>query len=628
MCSSDLGANPNSESYEVGFTNGGTNTAWPQQPHNSTAHGPWADNLTTPAQTSHTDYGLLVGGPTSNNDQFQDVRSEYQYTEGAMDYNAMFSGALAALTQSNGGTPIANFPKAELPNRPQQYIQASVNNQSTNFIELKVLINNQSAWPAQPMPNASFRYYFTLDAGETASQITLSSSYNQCNALGTPTQFSGTTYYVTVNCSNLDIEPVGEADYTNADWQAQVQVRITFPQAHNPAEDWSFQGIPSTAGATPATVSDIPLYSGNTLVWGSGPSPAAGPSTPHSLTAGSVTTTGSTLSWTASTAGTYPIAGYDVYSSAGRLVAQVPATTTSYAVTGLNANRTSPYGYYVDAVDTQGTASAASNIAQFITAPFTSLTAQSATAPGTPGTPVPTSLSSSAATLTWGASTPGANTISGYDVYELYPTVQLVTIASATTTSYALTGLSSGTAYGYEVAALDSTGRISTVTAATAFTTLGGPGSGPTPTPTATPTATPSATPTATPTASASPTATPTQSSTPTAPPSTGPTGAPGTCTATFSVTNSWSGGFQASVTVTAGSTPITGWTVGWTFPTGEAITSLWNGAYTVSGQAVTVTNENYNGSLAAGANTSFGFTASNPGSTTAPASVSCKAVG
>ena len=65
-----LGQNPNNMSYEVGFTNDGTNTAWSQYPHNSTAHDSWADNLTTPTQTRHLDYGLLVGGPTAANDQF------------------------------------------------------------------------------------------------------------------------------------------------------------------------------------------------------------------------------------------------------------------------------------------------------------------------------------------------------------------------------------------------------------------------------------------------------------------------------------------------------------------------------------------------------------------------------
>jgi endoglucanase len=621
-----LGDNPNNESYEVGYTDAGANSNWPQQPHNSTAHGSWADNLTTPAQTRHTDYGLLVGGPTSANDQFQDVRSEYQYTEGALDYNALFSGALAALTEQKGGTPLADFPGAELPDGPQQYVQAGINNEGSNFIELKVLIDNQSAWPAQPMPDASFRYYFTLDPGESASQITLSSSYDQCNAPSGPTQFSGSTYYITVNCSNLNIEPVGEDDYTNDDWQAQVQVRITFPQAHNPAGDWSFQGIPSTSGATPVTVADIPLYSGNTLVWGTGPAAAAGPGAPAGLAASAVTGTGATLSWTASTAGTYPIAGYDVYSSAGRLVGTVGAGTTSYTLSGLNAMRTSPYGYYVEAVDTQGTASSASNIAQFITASFTSQSADAATAPGTPGTPVATAVGASGASLQWGASTAGAAAVSGYDVYELTPAAQLVAKVPAGTTSYALTGLSAGTAYGYEVAALDGTGRISTVTAATAFTTAG---SSSTPTASASPSASASASASSSPSTSpsASPSTSPSASPSASASASATATGGPAACTAAYSITSTWSGGFQASVTVTAGSSAVTGWTVAFTLPAGEAVTNLWDGTESASGQSVTVANAAYNGALSAGAATSFGFTGSDTAAPTVPA-VTCTATG
>src|SRR5580698_8048643 len=43
-----LGQNPNAMSYEVGFTNDGTNTAWSQYPHNAPADDSWDDNLTTP----------------------------------------------------------------------------------------------------------------------------------------------------------------------------------------------------------------------------------------------------------------------------------------------------------------------------------------------------------------------------------------------------------------------------------------------------------------------------------------------------------------------------------------------------------------------------------------------------
>jgi len=78
-------------------------------------------------------------------------------------------------------------------------------------------------------------------------------------------------------------------------------------------------------------------------------------------------------------------------------------------------------------------------------------------------------------------------------------------------------------------------------------------------------------------------------------------------------VTSSWSGGWQGEVTVKAGSAAINGWTV-----TGSisGITQLWSGTLTTSGSTITVKNLNWNGSLAAGASTTFGFTSSSTAST------------
>jgi endo-1,4-beta-xylanase len=108
--------------------------------------------------------------------------------------------------------------------------------------------------------------------------------------------------------------------------------------------------------------------------------------------------------------------------------------------------------------------------------------------------------------------------------------------------------------------------------------------------------------------------------------PSTSPSGSPvGGCTASYSVTNQWPGGFQVTVTVRNGSTPRTSWQVAWSFPSGQLITQLWNASYTQSGSAVTARNLTYNGTLAADASTSFGFTASWTGANGAPTSVTCQ---
>ncbi|WP_217708578.1 cellulose binding domain-containing protein [Nonomuraea rhodomycinica] len=107
---------------------------------------------------------------------------------------------------------------------------------------------------------------------------------------------------------------------------------------------------------------------------------------------------------------------------------------------------------------------------------------------------------------------------------------------------------------------------------------------------------------------------TPPPSPTPTPTPT--PTPVPGACSATIETVNSWQGGFQSTVTVRAGSAPVDGWTVKWTWPGGQSISSLWNGTQSGSGSAVTVRNAPYNGSVAAGASTTFGFTANGTAAT------------
>ncbi|MFI5916844.1 cellulose binding domain-containing protein [Dactylosporangium sp. NPDC051541] len=102
-------------------------------------------------------------------------------------------------------------------------------------------------------------------------------------------------------------------------------------------------------------------------------------------------------------------------------------------------------------------------------------------------------------------------------------------------------------------------------------------------------------------------------STTPTTTTPTTTTPTPGTsagCSATYKTTNSWAGGFQGEVTVKAGSAAITGWTVQWTLAGGQSISQVWNGRLSTSGTTAAVNNETYNGALAAGASTTFGFTA------------------
>jgi cellulase/cellobiase CelA1 len=107
-------------------------------------------------------------------------------------------------------------------------------------------------------------------------------------------------------------------------------------------------------------------------------------------------------------------------------------------------------------------------------------------------------------------------------------------------------------------------------------------------------------------------------------PPSTPP--ADRGCTATYAVTGQWQGGFQASVTVTAGSSPIGGWSVTWQYANGQTVTQVWSATVTAAGANVTARNVGYNGALGAGASTEFGFLGTWNGANAAPTPIACAA--
>ncbi|WP_063762319.1 cellulose-binding domain-containing protein [Streptomyces sp. NRRL F-5123] len=99
----------------------------------------------------------------------------------------------------------------------------------------------------------------------------------------------------------------------------------------------------------------------------------------------------------------------------------------------------------------------------------------------------------------------------------------------------------------------------------------------------------------------------------------TGGTGSGPGCTASY-VPSTWSGGFTANVTVTdTGSTAVNGWTVAFTLPSGQAVTSAWNATISPASGAVTATNLSYNAQIPAGGSQSFGFQGSYTGSFAQP---------
>ena len=97
------------------------------------------------------------------------------------------------------------------------------------------------------------------------------------------------------------------------------------------------------------------------------------------------------------------------------------------------------------------------------------------------------------------------------------------------------------------------------------------------------------------------------------------PASAASGCTVGYTVSSQWPGGFGASVTIKNLGDPVTSWTLVWSFTAGQQVTQAWNTALTQSGAQVTAKNAGYNGSLATGASTTFGFNGSWTGTNPVP---------
>ncbi|MEV4770503.1 extracellular catalytic domain type 1 short-chain-length polyhydroxyalkanoate depolymerase [Micromonospora humida] len=108
---------------------------------------------------------------------------------------------------------------------------------------------------------------------------------------------------------------------------------------------------------------------------------------------------------------------------------------------------------------------------------------------------------------------------------------------------------------------------------------------------------------------------------TPTTPPPPTTPGPGPTCRVGYTV-NAWNTGLTTAITITTlNDTGVTGWSLAFTLPAGQTITSGWNATYSPTSGAVTATNVSYNGSIPPGGSVSIGFQANHTGNTAKPAS-------
>lgn len=271
-------------SYLIGF---GDN--YPHNPHHRTAQGSYCDNMNEPAQARHTLYGALVGGPDAS-DNYTDEVSNYNTNEVACDYNAGFTGLMAKLYSRYHGKTLIDFGAVEEITVPEFFVEAGVNVEGQDFVEIRAFVNNQSAWPARASKDLELRYYIDLSEvyaeGKTADQIEISTNYMQSGtAEGLKVwDEENHIYYLSVCFGDGDIYPGGQSEY-----KCEIQVRL-----RNPEGAWDNSNDPSFAGLTMGTsqmATGIALYEGDKLIFGT--EPAAGENAGQSVLPGNSNSNGS-----------------------------------------------------------------------------------------------------------------------------------------------------------------------------------------------------------------------------------------------------------------------------------------------------------------------------------------------
>ena len=157
----------------------------------------------------------------------------------------------------------------------------SANVQGDDFIEIKAIISNMTAWPARPSTDLEFRYYVDLSevyaSGGDASGVTVTTNYMQAGRSDGLKVFDEDAhiYYLSVVFDDGELYPGGQEHY-----KAEIQVRMKSPNGSwDDSNDYSY-----TNGAA--------LYENGVLVCGSTPDGSSVSSAPVSnpTTAPSVTT--------------------------------------------------------------------------------------------------------------------------------------------------------------------------------------------------------------------------------------------------------------------------------------------------------------------------------------------------
>ncbi|MFI7661229.1 cellulose binding domain-containing protein [Micromonospora parva] len=303
---------------------------------------------------------------------------------------------------------------------------------------------------------------------------------------------------------------------------------------------------------------------------GTAPAPVSTPSTtpvppspPTNLTASEVRTGSITLTWTAATSSCCAITGYDItyYQEFGDVILSATAGAVTTTTITAHVGPGMQLSFRMIARDSLGQRSNWSDRLTVVT-PVTD-TGPDATPPSAPQNLTVGEVTASTVALSWSPSTDNVGVL-GYNVYRfdgwftsrLIATVPGTTYTASLPTSTPLRDL-------YYVRARDAVGNVSIASNTVEM---------------------------------------PTTPTTPPPPP-------PATCRVTYRNQSEWAGGFVATATVhNLGAAPVDGWTVTFSYPGDQQVTSGWNATIGQSGATVTARNVDWNRVLAPDGSATFGI--------------------
>ena len=261
-------------SFQIGF-----GKDYPQSPHHRTAHGAWGDSLKTdPDKTRHVLVGAVVGGPQKADDSsYEDDRGNYYSNEVACDYNAGFTGLMAALYEDYPSTVDPSVNAVEtVPQGEEYYANAAINasdsTNAINFVEFKAIVYNHTAWPARVAKNLKLRCYVDISsANADPSEFTVSCNYSQSGVEPSqlkPYDAANGIYYTEIDFTDAKdpIYPGGQSQS-----RSEIQFRIAAPGKWDFSTSPSVKGLEGTSNNDMVKAENMALYDGDVLVYGQEP---------------------------------------------------------------------------------------------------------------------------------------------------------------------------------------------------------------------------------------------------------------------------------------------------------------------------------------------------------------------